>query len=261
MTESTDPKTVATRRRVFAVLYSLWGAALVVIVLVLLIGGCGGSDAPAASSPEPTTAPAAADTVKVAALGDSITAGSPLWDPNSAARDQIGPALDEQSQFEYWASQSDPALDFKNCGVFGERTDEIALRLQDCAKGADALIIQGGINDIAQGLPPKAAAEALQAMVTAGKSFGIPIALVEVLPWNNGHPTADKPIKQLNAMIGDIGDREHVPVLPFYAILDDPDNPGQMPADLTIDGDHPSVAGYRLLGDEVVKGLRALDLP
>lgn len=242
-------------------MYSFWGAVVVAIVLVLLIGGCGGSVAPAVTTTESATTAVDAGTVKVAALGDSIAAGSPLWDPNPSVRGQIGPALDEQSQFEYWASKSDPALDFDNCGVFGERTDEIALRLQDCADGADALIIQGGINDIAQGLPPEAAAEALQAMVTAGKGLGIAVALVEVLPWNNGHPTADAPIKQLNAMIGDIGDREHVPVIPFYNTLDDPDNPGQMPADLTIDGDHPSVAGYKLLGDEVVKSLRTLDLP
>ena len=36
----------------------------------------------------------------VAALGDSITAGSPAWDPDPAVRERIGPALDERSQFE-----------------------------------------------------------------------------------------------------------------------------------------------------------------
>ncbi len=243
-------------------MYSFWGAVVVVIVLVLLIGGCGGSGTPDTLTSESTTAPTHADgSVGVAALGDSITAGSPLWDPDPSVRDRIGPGLDEQSQFEYWASRSDPALSFSNCGVFGERTDQIALRLGDCADGADALIIQGGINDIAQGLPPEAAAESLRAMVVAGKGLGLPVALVDVLPWNNGHPTADEPIRQLNSMIADIGDQEHVPVLPFFDALDDPDNPGAMPADLTIDGDHPSVAGYKLLGAEVVKGLRALDLP
>ena len=48
--------------------------------------------------------------------------------------------------------KADPKLEFRNCGVFGERTDEIAARLDQCADGADALIVQGGINDIAQSL-------------------------------------------------------------------------------------------------------------
>ena len=118
------------------------------------------------SSDSTPTTDAADGKVLVAALGDSITAGSPLWDPDPAVRDQIGPDLDEHSQFEYWASKADPALDFRNCGVFGERTDEIAQRLQECADGADALIIQGGINDIAQGLPPSSrAAGSLRGMV------------------------------------------------------------------------------------------------
>jgi lysophospholipase L1-like esterase len=260
VTESTDPKTVTARRRVFRAMYSFWGAVVVVIVLVLLIGGCGGSDGQAPDSTQSTTA-ADDGRVLVAALGDSITAGSPLWDPDPAVQDQIGPDLDSRSQFEYWASKADPALEFRNCGVFGERTDEIAQRLQKCAEGADALIIQGGINDIAQGLPVELAAEDLRGMVKAGKGIGIPVALVDVLPWNNGQPTAGKPIAELNQLIEGVGRDEGVPVFSFHDALDDPGSPGRMPADLTIDGDHPSVAGYRLLGDEVVKGLRALDLP
>jgi lysophospholipase L1-like esterase len=46
-----------------------------------------------------------------------------------------------------------------------------------------------------------------------------------------------------------------VELLPFHDALEDPAVPGTMRADLTIDGDHPSVAGYRLLGE------RAFELP
>jgi lysophospholipase L1-like esterase len=253
VTESTDPKAVAARRRVFRAMYSFWGAVAAVVILVLLIGGCGGSE----SSTAPAATGSEADDGKtiVAALGDSITAGSPLWDPDPDVRAQIGPALDERSQFEYWAMKADPSLEFRNCGVFGERADQIALRLDDCAEGADALIIQGGINDIAQGASVRGAAQSLREMVRAGKDIGIPVALVDVLPWNNGHPAADAPIEQLNRLIGEIGEDEHVQVLPFHDTLEDPDEPGVMRKDLTIDGDHPSVAGYRLLAE------RAFELP
>ena len=48
----------------------------------------------------------------VAALGDSITAGTPLWDPDPAVRRDIGAVLDEQSQWPYWAAMNDPHLSF-----------------------------------------------------------------------------------------------------------------------------------------------------
>jgi len=66
----------------------------------------------------------------VAALGDSITAGSPYWDPDPAVRREIGEDIDEQSQWEYWASRASPGLEFRNHGVYGQRTDQIAARLE-----------------------------------------------------------------------------------------------------------------------------------
>ena len=206
--------------------------------------------------------------VLVAALGDSITAGSPVWDPNPSVRAQIPVKPDSQSQFEYWAGRADPGLRFRNCGVFGERTDEIALRLDMCARGADALIIQGGINDIAQslGAGPRAERRAvelagrnLDAMVRHGKKQGLPVFLTNVLPWNNGHPLADGSITELNRRIDAIGRSENVPVLPFFRTLEDPQAPGEMRPDWTIDGDHPSVLGYRRLGERAVApALRSL---
>jgi lysophospholipase L1-like esterase len=178
----------------------------------------------------------------VAALGDSITAGSPLWDPAAESGDPT-------SQYEYWAAMKDPTLEFRNCGVYGERTDEIAARLKRCADGADVLIVQGGINDIAQGGSVERAAENLLGMVQAGKSRGLRVALAELLPWNNGYPGADPEIRRLNELIEGIGASEDVPVLPFYATLEDDEQPGRMRERWTDDGDHPSIEGYRRLGE------------
>lgn len=222
--------------------------ALPALLAILFLAGCGGSD------PTSTGSAAGASTVQprggatlVAALGDSITAGAPLWDPDPTIRAQIG-AFDERSQYEYWAARADPALEFSNCGVSGERTDQIALRLDGCAADADALVVQGGVNDIAQGRPVGAAAADLRAMVRRGKRLGLRVAIAELLPWNNGHPAADDEIERLNRLIGAIGRDEGVPVLRWHRALEDPAEPGTMRADLTIDGDHPSVAGYRILG-------------
>ena len=187
--------------------------------------------------------------VQVAALGDSITAGSPLWDPDPAVRRKIGSAADERSQWEWWAARADPELSFANCGVYGERVEEIERRLEDCTAGADVLVVQGGINDIAQGRPVEAAAEALRRMVRRGQELGLRVALADVLPWNNGWPDAEPEIRRLNALVAAIGREEGVLMLPFHASLEDPERPGRMREEWTEDGDHPSVEGYRRLGE------------
>jgi lysophospholipase L1-like esterase len=186
----------------------------------------------------------------VAALGDSITAGSPLWDPAPAVRAGLGGGADERSQYEYWAAKRDPRLSFRNCGVYGERTDQIALRLEGCAAGAEALVVQGGINDVAQSRSVDDAAANLRLMVAKGKELGLRVALADVLPWNNGYPDAEPRIRELNALIGQIGEDEGIVVLPFHATLEDAERPGRMREEWTDDGDHPSVAGYRRLGEQ-----------
>ena len=235
------------------------------LVVAALIAGCGGNDE--ASSPE-SEVPAAADDgggpLRVAGLGDSITAGSPLYDPDSEARAQLGFGDNERSQFSYWATKAESRLEFENCGVFGERTDEIALRLDSCADGDDVLIVQGGINDIAQSLSggPEAALDAtrsaaanIDGMIAQGEKLGLEVVVVNVLPWNNGHPVADDPINQLNADIAEIAERRGVPLIDFHDALEDPDLAGVMALEYTDDGDHPSIEGYRILGELVAKEL------
>lgn len=187
--------------------------------------------------------------IVVAALGDSIQAGSPQWDPDPAIRATYGERLDEQSQWEYWAAKKDERLRFRNCGVWGERTDQIAARFDACVDGADVLVVQGGINDIAQGRDVETAAENLRALVRRGKERGLRVAIANVLPWNAGWPRTEQPINRLNELIEEIATDEDVPVLPFYATLESPDAPGRMRDEWTSDGDHPSVEGYRRLGE------------
>jgi lysophospholipase L1-like esterase len=122
-------------------------------------------------------------------------------------------------------------------------------RLDDCARDADVLVVQGGINDIAQGRSVEDAAGHLRAMVRRGKELGLRVGLIDVLPWNNGWPGAEPQIRRLNALIAELARDESVPLLPFHDTLEDPDRPGRMRAEWTSDGDHPSVEGYRKLGE------------
>jgi lysophospholipase L1-like esterase len=170
--------------------------------------------------------------ILVAAVGDSITAGSP-WDDDPA----VGwPAA---------AAAADPRLVFTVRAEYGKRTDEIAQWLDEAAAGAEALVVQGGINDLAQGRPVADAADGLRAMVERGRELGLRVAVADLLPWSNGWPDAEPRVRELNALIRGFG----VPVLPFHDTLEDPERPGRMRPEWTVDGDHPSVVGYRLLGE------------
>ena len=60
---------------------------------------------------------------------------------------------------------------------------------------------------------------------------------------------ADPKIRELNRLLGAIGRVEGVSVLPFYETLEDPNHLGRMKGVWTSDGDHPSVEGYRRLGE------------
>jgi lysophospholipase L1-like esterase len=185
----------------------------------------------------------------IAALGDSITAGSPYWDPDPAVRETIGSALDERHCWPYWAERANPGTRIENHGVYGERTDEIAARLDGAIAGADVLVVQGGINDVVQGRATGSIVPNLQAMLQRGRAAGLRVAIANVLPWNNGFPGKDEPIRALNAAIARLAAAEDVPLLDFFGTLDDPGRPGTMRDDWQSDGDHPSLAGYRRLGE------------
>lgn len=184
-------------------------------------------------------APLSLPLIVVVALGDSITEGSPGlrgWD--------------------VWATRADPRLEIRNHGIYGQRTDEIAARLEDCVRGADILIVQGGINDIAQGRDVDAAATNLRAMVRRGQELEARVVLADVLPWNNGWPEAEPKIRRLNELVAAIAHDEGVPLLSFHDTLEDPARPGRMREEWTFEGDHPNEDGYRQLADLVLRELQ-----
>ncbi len=193
----------------------------------------------------------------VSCLGDSITAGSPLWDPDGVLRARIGEAADPRSQWEHWAGLAAPRLRFRNHGVYGERTDEIAARLGAAVLGADALVVQGGINDVVQRRPVEEAARNLAGMVEDGLGRGLVVALADVLPWNNADARAAADIARLNGLIHALAAGLGVALLPFHETLADPERPERMREGLSDDGDHPSVEGHRLLGGRSAPILRA----
>ena len=186
--------------------------------------------------------------IRVAVAGDSISAGSPLWDPDPDVRARI-PVPDERSQWQWWASQADDRLEFRTTAVYGERTDQIARRLDLVLDGADVLVVQGGINDVVQRRPMDEAARNIEAMLERGRAAGLALAVADVLPWNNGDARAAADILRLNELIARLG----ATLLPFHDTLADPTDPRRIGDGLTDDGDHPSIEGHRLLGEQAFR--------
>jgi lysophospholipase L1-like esterase len=190
--------------------------------------------------------------VVVAVAGDSISAGSPLWDPDPEVRARIS-APDERSQWQWRAARADPRLEFRTTAVYGERTDEIACRLELVLPGADVLVVQGGINDVVQRRPVEEAACNIEAMVNRGRAAGLAVAVADVLPWNNGDEQAAADIERLNDLLRRLAATAGATLLPFHDTLADPAEPHRMRDGLTDDGAHPSIAGHRLLGERAFR--------
>src|ERR1700746_1429166 len=110
--------------------------------------------------------------IVVAVAGVSISAGSPLWDPEPAVRARIA-APDERSQWQWWAARADSRLEFRTTAGYAERTDQIARRLDLVLTGADVLVVQGGINDVVQRRSVEEAARNLEAMLARGRAAGL----------------------------------------------------------------------------------------
>lgn len=190
--------------------------------------------------------------IVVAVAGDSISAGSPLWDPDPAVRARIA-APDERSQWQWRAAGADARLEFRTTAVYGERTDQIARRLDLVLSGADVLLVQGGINDVVQRRSVEEAARNLEAMLARGAAAGLALAVTDVLPWNNGDDRAAEDILRLNALIRQLAEEADAAPLPFYDTLVDSSNPSRMGDELSDDGDHPSIEGHRLLGERAFR--------
>lgn len=190
--------------------------------------------------------------IVVAVAGDSISAGSPLWDPDPGVRARI-PAPDERSQWQWWAAQADARLEFRTTAVYGERTDQIARRLDLVLEGADVLVVQGGINDVVQRRPVEEAARNIDEMLERGRTAGLALAVADVLPWNNGDERAAADIDRLNALLRELAASTGATLLPFHDTLADQADPTRMRDGLTDDGDHPSIEGHLLLGERAFR--------
>jgi lysophospholipase L1-like esterase len=184
----------------------------------------------------------------VVALGDSTTAGTPGWQsPLEAPPDGRG---DEQSQYAYWIVRAHPAWRLLNRGVDGERSDQILARFErDVVHAAPgAVVIIAGVNDVYQGRPASDVIANLTRMYQRAKEAGITVVAGTILPYDTATAAQNAAMHAINDWIR-AGVDANVLVADTRAAVAAPDDPDRLAA--SPDGLHPSVEGYRRMGEAI----------
>ena len=183
--------------------------------------------------------------LRVVALGDSTTAGTPGWlSPLEAPPAGRG---DETSQYAYWLMQAHPEWEVLNRGVNGERTDQIAARFDRDVVAArpQAVVIIGGVNDVYQGRPSSHAIDNLRAMFDRARAAGLVLVAGTIVPYNTATADQNARMRAINEWIASCG----APWADTRAAVADPQDPDRLassPDDL-----HPSPEGYRRMAEAI----------
>jgi lysophospholipase L1-like esterase len=193
--------------------------------------------------------------VVIVALGDSTTAGTPLFEsPIEAPPNGRG---DERSQFAYWLMARHADWRVLNRGVNGERSDQIAARFDRDVVSARpaAVVIIAGVNDIYQGKPATAVTAQLRAMFDRAATEKIPVIAGSILPYNTATGPQNDAMHAVNAWIAAEAARDprirFVDTRAAVAAAGDLDRLSGSP-----DGLHPDVDAYHRMADAIEPVLR-----
>jgi endoglucanase len=194
----------------------------------------------ASYAPRDATAVQQPDETRVVFIGDSITES---WEP----------------YFETFF----PGKTYVGRGISGETTAQILARFQRDAVELrpKVVVILGGTNDIAQNGGPvtlEMIEQNLESMADIAREHHIRVVLSSVLPaldyhWRKGLAPAPK-IAALNAWMKDYAAKTGAVYLDYYSAM--VDSTGGMRAELTLDGVHPNLAGYRVMAPLAEKAIR-----
>jgi lysophospholipase L1-like esterase len=179
---------------------------------------------------------------RVVFMGDSITEG---WGEKNPARGEFF-----------------PGKPYVNRGISGQTTPQMLVRFRDdvIALKPEAVVILGGINDIAENTGPTTLEEIegnITSMAELARAGGIRVVLCSVLPasdfpWHRGLEPAPK-VRALNAWMKDYAAKNDLVYVDYYSAMATPD--GGMKPELASDGVHPTKAGYAIMAPLAEKGI------
>ena len=177
--------------------------------------------------------------IKLAALGDSLTAGYGL--PASAAFPvRLQKAL----------AAKGIATEIHNAGVSGDTTTGGLARLEwSIPPGTEAVIVELGANDALRGVDPKVARGALDEILTKLKARNIAVLLCGMYaPPNYG---ADYTAK-FNSIYPELAEKHKVPLYPFFL-----DGVATVAKLTQPDGLHPTAEGVDVVVERILPTVEA----
>lgn len=178
--------------------------------------------------------------IRIVALGDSLTAGYALR-PGQSFPEVLQAALVARSH----------RVAVVNAGVSGDTTAGGLERL-DWAVGedADAVIVELGANDALRGLPPQAARDNLDKILTRLKGRGLPVLLAGMrAPENWGAEYRDA----FDGMYAELAKKHDVLLYPFFL-----DGVALDPKLNLDDGLHPNPRGVATIVERILPSVEKL---
>jgi len=186
--------------------------------------------------------------IRIVALGDSTTAGTPgFLSPIEAPPHGRG---DETSQYAYWLMKVHQDWEVLNRGVDGQRTDQIAARFDRdvIAAAPRAVVIIAGVNDIYQGRSVEYVTTELRKMYDRTLRGGIKLVAGSIIPFNTAKPEQNERMRVVNEWIR-AQSNASIAFVDTRAAVAAPGKPDLLVS--SPDQLHPSVDGYRRMADAI----------
>ena len=188
--------------------------------------------------------------VRIVAMGDSTTAGTPAFkSPRESPPSGSG---DETSQYAYWLMKAHPAWEVVNQGINAQRSDVIAGRFEEdvIAKKPAVVVIIAGVNDVYQGRPAQHVKDQLAAMYARAHAAGIRVVAGTIIPYNSATDDQNARMHEINDWIRTQARADPGVIdVDTRAAVAAPGSPDKLAS--SPDGLHPDAAGYRKMADAI----------
>jgi lysophospholipase L1-like esterase len=153
-----------------------------------------------------------------------------------------------------------------NVGVVGLTSSQIAARFDAYVIDLQprAVHILAGTNDVYPGWQLSETANNIESMVEKAKKHNIAVVIGTIPPWGPGalpekadpSPQRFQRIDQLNQWIAQFAAAQGIQMVDYHTLLEAPNGENYIPA-LTVDGVHPSAAGYAVMTPHTEQALQA----
>ncbi|MEP3345824.1 MAG: arylesterase [Litoreibacter sp.] len=192
-------------------------------------------------------APAIAEPITIAALGDSLTQGYGL-----IPEDGFVP------QLQNWLTEHGAEVTLINAGVSGDTTAGGLSRIDwTLTPDVDAVIVALGGNDVLRGLPPEQAKSNIDAILTKVETRGLPALLVGIDAPPNFGPSYKA---DFDALYIDLAAKHDVLIFPniLEGLTKIEDRAMVLREHMQDDRIHPNASGVSLVVEEI--GPKVLEL-